>query len=69
MIVVTTEEQLTPIPLRTVPLLPIDVWEHAHYLDYGENRNQYIGNYLELVDWDRVGARFTAANDILMNCQ
>lgn len=69
MIVVTTEEQLSPIPLRTVPLLPIDVWEHAHYLDYGENRDNYVDAYLDLVDWERVGARYTAANDIFMNVQ
>lgn len=67
MIIVTTEEQLTPIPLRSIPLLPIDMWEHAHYLDTGENRQQYVENYLSLVDWNRVGARYMAAMNVLNN--
>ena len=67
LIVVTSEEQLTPIALRTVPLLPIDVWEHAYYLDTGSNRGKYIDNYLNAVNWNRVGDRYSAAMSIFDN--
>ncbi len=66
-IVVTSEEQLTPIALRTVPLLPIDVWEHSYYLDTGSNRGEYIDNYLNVVNWKRVGDRYSAAMSIFNN--
>lgn len=67
MIVVTSEEQLTPIALRSVPLLPIDVWEHAHYLDTGANRQEYLDNYFNTVNWERVEARYDAARNIFDN--
>ena len=67
MIVVTTEEQLTPIPLRTVPLLAIDVWEHAYFLDHEESRSDYIDHLFNLIDWNRVGARYIAARDVFEN--
>lgn len=65
MLIATTEEQLTPIPLRTIPLLPIDVWEHAYFLDQSGNCGDYLDTYLSLVDWDRVGARYDAAMNVL----
>lgn len=59
--IVTTSNQNTPLPLRTVPLLPLDVWEHAYYLKHQNDREAYIDDYFNLINWDRVGARYTAA--------
>jgi Fe-Mn family superoxide dismutase len=47
------------IPTKYPPLLTIDVWEHAYYMDYGPNRQKYVENYLNhLVNWDFAEARF-----------
>ena len=41
------------------PLITIDVWEHAYYMDYGANRKKYVENYLNnLVNWDFAEANF-----------
>ena len=39
------------------PLMCIDVWEHAYYLDYQNRRAEFVKRYMPLVDWDKVTAR------------
>ena len=44
------------------PILAIDAWEHAYYLDFQNRRGDYVSVFLErLVDWKRAEARFAAA--------
>ncbi len=54
-------DQQGNVPLGVVPLLMLDVWEHAYYLDYLNVRADYVKAFWNIVDWANVQTRFTAA--------
>ena len=45
----------------SVPLLVCDVWEHAYYLQYGNNRGAYVDAFCRIIDWEWVARRYAAA--------
>ena len=51
----------TPLTSTNTPLLTLDVWEHAYYLDYQNKRDAYIDAFLdELINWEFAAANFAA---------
>ena len=60
-LIVTTTNQDNPISDGLTPLLGVDVWEHAYYLDYENRRAEYIEAWFAVVDWDVVAKRYADA--------
>jgi Fe-Mn family superoxide dismutase len=57
----STPNQDSPLLQDDVPLLGIDVWEHAYYLKYQNKRPAYLEAWWNVVNWDEVARRFAEA--------
>lgn len=56
--VTKTANQDCPITQGLWPLLCVDVWEHAYYLDYQNRRPDYVDAWFDLINWDFVSSRY-----------
>jgi Fe-Mn family superoxide dismutase len=61
LIIESTANQDSPIMEGRMPVLGLDVWEHAYYLKYQNRRPEYVAAFFNIIDWPAVGKRFTQA--------
>jgi Fe-Mn family superoxide dismutase len=59
--VISTANQDSPIMDGKCPIIGLDVWEHAYYLNYQNRRPDYIKAFWSVVNWDKAAERFAAA--------
>jgi Fe-Mn family superoxide dismutase len=58
LVITTTSNQDSPISKGLLPILTIDVWEHAYYLKYQNRRPEFVEAFWNMVDWEKVNAKF-----------
>lgn len=61
LLVESTANQDSPLMEGRVPLLGVDVWEHAYYLHYQNRRPDYVNAFFNVIDWKAVAARLNDA--------
>jgi len=52
--IMSTLNQETPLSFGFIPILTIDIWEHAYYLKYKNLRAEYVKNIWNIIDWEKI---------------
>ncbi len=61
LVVDSTPNQDNPYMIGNTPILGLDVWEHAYYLNYQNRRPDYVAAFFNVIDWNAVGERYAKA--------
>ena len=61
LVVESTPNQDSPLMEGRTPILGLDVWEHAYYLNYQNRRPDYVAAFFNIINWDAVAERYAAA--------
>ena len=59
--IMTTSNQDNPLTKGKVPILAIDLWEHAYYLKYQNRRAEYIEAFFHVINWNKINENFKSA--------
>ena len=59
--ITTTPNQDSPLSQGQIPILGLDVWEHAYYLKYQNRRPEYITAFFNVINWEKVNESYKAA--------
>ncbi|MFW6378827.1 MAG: superoxide dismutase [Nanoarchaeota archaeon] len=61
LVILKTPNQDSPLTRGYIPILALDVWEHAYYLKYQNRRPEYIEQFFNVINWDEVNRRYKEA--------
>tara|TARA_Y100000310_G_scaffold285184_1_gene308478 strand:- start:7723 stop:8337 length:615 start_codon:yes stop_codon:yes gene_type:complete len=59
--IMQTHDQESPISQNKIPLLVVDVWEHAYYLKYQNKRPEYVDAFMNVINWEKVNDNYLKA--------
>jgi Fe-Mn family superoxide dismutase len=57
--IMSTANQESPVTIGKVPILTVDIWEHAYYLKYQNKRDEYLDNFMKVINWEKVNEHFS----------